>query len=85
MPNELIAKIEQKHNIEHSTNPDYAAVWWHIDDVHFIAKDLGVTLTNEEARTILQGVVRSHDACYGITWETISSRIDMFNSNKGAR
>lgn len=48
-----------------------AIIVWSPEDVYGIAKDMGETITEEEALNILGLIEYKHDAEYGVTWETI--------------
>jgi hypothetical protein len=56
--------------------PDEISISWHFTDV----QELDDTLTNDEARQILQLVKDNHDANIGINLETIQAWIDYFNA-----
>ena len=45
---------------------------WHIDDVLGQAEDDEVTITKEQAQTVLYYLINKHDASIGINWDTIS-------------
>jgi len=48
------------------------SIVWHIDDI----KEVDNTLTNDQARKVLQVLKKTHDASVGINWEVISYTID---------
>ena len=56
--------------------PDEINISWHFTDV----QEQDDTLTNDEARQILQLMKRNHDATIGINWEVIEAWIDYFRS-----
>jgi hypothetical protein len=72
---EWLIEQERKHNVENANNPDYMAIWWHIDDVKSRAEEDGIKLTDDEAREILLLAKDDHDCNYGITWETFDDYI----------
>lgn len=51
------------------------AIVWTTGDVHTEAESMGVDLTEEQARDILQRVEASHDANIGLNWEQIHGAI----------
>lgn len=55
----------------------YSAVWG-IEDVIGQAADDGYKLTDEQAKEILETIIRQHDATIGINWDVISCHIDMY-------
>lgn len=65
-----------------ASKPDYSRdtieLSWHIDDV----KSLDDSLTDEQARQILQMVKHNHDASIGVNWETLEVNIDMFKADQ---
>lgn len=42
---------------------------WCIEDVQSAARDIGKTITDDQAEDILVAVANSHDCNIGITWE----------------
>ena len=57
--------------------PDEITISWHFTDV----QEVDETLTNDEARQILQLIKRKHDANIGVNWETIDAWIDYYKRN----
>ena len=55
--------------------PDSISIEWHFTDI----QEIDDTLTNDEARQILQLLKKCHDCNIGINWETIEATIDTFN------
>jgi hypothetical protein len=56
--------------------PDSIEISWHFTDV----QELDDSLTNDEARQVLQLIKDNHDANIGVNWETIQAWIDYFNA-----
>jgi hypothetical protein len=56
--------------------PDEIAITWSYEDVQ--SED--PTLTDEEARQVLQLMKDGHDATIGINWDTINAWIDYWKS-----
>lgn len=50
-------------------------ITWCTEDVLHTAKEMGVELTTEEADDVLGSVEHNHDACFGISWDTIEYHI----------
>lgn len=48
------------------------AIFWHIDDI----KEVDASLTDAQARQVLQRLKSGHDASIGVTWEVIACVID---------
>jgi hypothetical protein len=48
---------------------------WSTEDVLQTAEDMDIKLTTEEADDILISVEHNHDACHGISWDTIGWHI----------
>lgn len=61
---------EERDSLERG---DTIAIIWGIDDLKPIAKELGISCTDDEARELLASMDRHHDAEYGICWETLRS------------
>lgn len=56
--------------------PDEIQITWSYEDV----QEQDSTLTDDEARQILQLIKKNHDANIGVNWETIDAWIDYFKS-----
>jgi hypothetical protein len=52
-----------------------AAGIWIKSDVEKCAADLGIALGNDDIAAILDAIHDDHDACHGITWDTIERGI----------
>ena len=52
--------------------PDTISITWHIDDI----KCQDATITDDQARKILQELDNGHDATVGINWEVIDTAIE---------
>lgn len=52
------------------------AITWDVDDVYHQAKEDGIEVTEEEAKSILAEMKHRHDAEHGISWGTISCYLD---------
>jgi hypothetical protein len=54
---------------------------WCREDIKGRAKDLDMFLTDDKIDEVLYILVNKHDACYGVTWDTIDFWIEeVFNS-----
>lgn len=65
--------------------PDFITVEWRVDDVRDRAGALGLELSLDEQRQVLQRIERGHDATIGICWDVIDTHIENFvreRSNK---
>jgi hypothetical protein len=49
---------------------------WEIEDIQSVAEDMDCQLTDDQVLEVMQLIVRSHDANYGINWDCIGSAID---------
>jgi hypothetical protein len=56
--------------------PDEISISWHFTDV----QEIDDSLTNNEARQVLQLIKKNHDANIGINYETIEAWIDYFKA-----
>jgi len=56
--------------------PDEISISWHFTDV----QEIDDSLTNDEARQVLQLIKQNHDATIGVNWETIEAWVDYFKS-----
>jgi hypothetical protein len=54
---------------------DKIAVVWQADDVMGLAADRGKNISKDQAVDILHSMLDNHDACYGISWDTIDYHI----------
>ena len=57
--------------------PDEITISWHFTDV----QEVDGTLTDNEARQVLNVIKKQHDANIGINWETIDIWIDYCKDN----
>jgi hypothetical protein len=55
---------------------DEISINWHFTDILSVDD----SLTNDEARQVLQLIKEKHDANIGVNWETIEAWIDYFKS-----
>ena len=55
---------------------DEISITWHFTDIQSVDD----SLTNDEARQILQLIKNNHDANIGISWETIKAWINYFKT-----
>lgn len=53
------------------------SITWTQDDVLHTANEMGVTLTDQEVRNVLDHIEYNHDANYGISWDTIQFAIEL--------
>ncbi len=53
-----------------------AVITWSQEDVLHRAKERGMKITEEQARTIIGEIDRKHDASMGISWDTIDCYLD---------
>jgi hypothetical protein len=76
----LLQEIEQHGLADCEFNrtllPDEISISWHFADI----QEVDNSLTNDEARQILQSIKNNHDANIGINWEVIESWIDCFRN-----
>lgn len=56
--------------------PDEISITWHFTDI----QEVDDSLTNDEARQVLQLIKHNHDANIGINWETVEAWIRYFQS-----
>jgi len=55
---------------------DEISINWHFTDV----QEVDNSLTNDEARQVLQLIKKNHDATIGINWDIIRAWIDYFKT-----
>jgi len=55
---------------------DEISIHWHFTDV----QEVDDSLTNDEARQVLQLIKKNHDATIGINWDIIRAWIDYFKT-----
>lgn len=56
---------------------DVIAIIWSIEDVIYCGEELGVMITDEEARDLLSIIQHRHDAEIGVSWVVIETHIEM--------
>lgn len=64
------------HLKQYDPELDCAYSLWIPDDVIETAQNLGVNISNEQIEEVLYIVNESHDANYGISWQTLEYAID---------
>lgn len=57
---------------------DTIAISWHIDDI----KELDSTLSDDEAREILEMAEDMHDATVGINWDVLQEVINIYKTRE---
>jgi len=58
--------------------PDKISITWHFTDI----QEIDDSLTNDEARQILQLLAKYHDCNQGISWTVIKAVIDTFRASE---
>jgi hypothetical protein len=58
--------------------PDEISITWSYEDV----QEQDPTLTDDEARQVLQLIKHKHDANIGVNWEVIDAWIDYFKRER---
>jgi hypothetical protein len=56
---------------------------WHDDDIRSVAGDMDIELTDDQVLSVMQLIVKAHDANIGINWDAIGSAIDTILESKG--
>lgn len=51
------------------------ALVWSLADVHALAGDLGMTISDDQALAILSTIHEEHDCALGLTWTTIDTEL----------
>ena len=63
---------------------DHISILWNVEDVREQAKNKNIKLNKEECRQVLDLCLKYHDACYGISWDTLDQHIfDLFGDRIG--
>ena len=57
---------------------------WDADDIQSVAENMDARLTDAQVLEVMELIVRSHDANYGINWDVIGSAIDALYPDLGA-
>jgi hypothetical protein len=57
---------------------------WDADDIQSVAEGMDARLTEAQILEVMELIVRSHDANYGINWDVIGSAIDALYPDLGA-
>jgi hypothetical protein len=56
---------------------------WGDDDIRSVAGDMDIELTDDQVLSVMQLIVKAHDANIGINWDAIGSAIDTILESKG--
>jgi hypothetical protein len=77
---------EQKalYAAQRAVDPDWIAIWWHVDDVIARDGDEDSDLTPDECRKVLEFADDAHDAEEGINWSVLGYWIDEIKSERNA-
>jgi hypothetical protein len=51
------------------------ALVWSVADVHTLAGDLGIAVSDDQALAILSTIHEEHDCARGVTWTTIDTEL----------
>jgi hypothetical protein len=51
------------------------ALVWSLADVHAVAGDLGMAISDDQALAILGTIHEEHDCALGVTWTTIDTEL----------
>lgn len=78
MPMSIDEVLSELNNPTQYEDPDTISIEWSTDDVIGHAASSGHTLTQEEGRKILAEADHRHDACHGISWDTLDVYIENF-------
>lgn len=79
-PNELIKDLQTLFNelkAEHQKLVDEfdqyqkESIKWSVEDFQDKAKEIGYTITEEQAQEALEAMIHHHDCQYGITWNNV--------------
>jgi len=74
---EEINRLREVVNRLNEVDKDTISISWSIDDVLCDSTNAGANnLTKDEAREVLSLMDNKHDACIGISWDTIDCWID---------
>lgn len=57
---------------------DRISIVWCIEDIQSVDD----TISNEDARTILQAIKEGHDATIGVNWEVLEYYVDLWKEGK---
>lgn len=77
---DLIAHLQRTY----APDDTIAAALWQAGDVQGRADERGLSISDERAAEILDQIDRQHDACHGITWETIDVWLDQIEKGGGS-
>lgn len=58
--------------------PDTIYIGWSVEDVLSCAEERDYVINKEDALQILHDLDHNHDACYGISWDTIADKTWMY-------
>jgi len=72
---ELITHLQTNFSLDDHV----CAPIWQAGDVQHVADDMELTapLSDEQVADVLYSLDKNHDACFGITWETIEHAINV--------
>ena len=71
-----VSEHEAQDGIDRLYGDDWMAVWWHMLDVQERADEMGIEISDEQAREILHTAKKYHDSFTGINWDVWSAYIE---------
>jgi len=77
----IVAEVIRKLSERYQPNEHIATAIWCEEDVIGRAEERGMSITKEQAQSILEQMDANHDAELGITWDTIDAGLDELASN----
>ena len=58
------------------------SIVWMAEDVEYVAKEMEVTISQDQIGDVLDLLENKHDATLGITWDTIEAAIEYILEDK---
>ena len=71
-----VRELVDRLNRQYKPDDHVAVAIWGEDDVLERAEERDMSITREQAQSILQQMDSNHDAELGITWDTIDAGLD---------
>jgi hypothetical protein len=72
-----------KERLERIRKGESIAIFWGFEDILGEAKEMGIKLTKEQAKEILQEIDMRHDATIGVNWDVLRVYIENYSSERG--
>ena len=66
-----VSELKEQLDKYYKDDDELCVIIWQVDDVKMQAEGMGMEVDDDDCADILYRLEQNHDACYGISWDTI--------------